>query len=73
MLLQGSLGLSIDAIQKRVTFTRARLPDFVPWLRISNLHVAGGSVDLMLEQHSLGVAVTLIKTTGDVEIVTSKG
>jgi glycogen debranching enzyme len=73
MLLQGCLGLSIDAIQKRVTFTRARLPDFVPWLRISNLHVAGGSVDLMLEQHSLGVAVTLLKTTGDVEIVTSKG
>jgi glycogen debranching enzyme len=73
MLLQGCLGLSIDAIQKRVTFTRARLPDFVPWLRISNLHVAGGSVDLMLEQHALGVAVTLLKTTGDVEIVTSKG
>jgi glycogen debranching enzyme len=73
MLLQGCLGLSIDAIQKRVTFTRARLPDFVPWLRISNLRVAGGSVDLMLEQHSLGVAVTLLKTTGDVEIVTRKG
>jgi glycogen debranching enzyme len=73
MLLQGCLGLSIDAVQKRVTFTRARLPDFVPWLRISDLQVAGGSVDLMLEQHSLGVAVTLLKTTGDVEIVTSKG
>jgi glycogen debranching enzyme len=73
MLLQGCLGLSIDAIHKRVTFTRARLPDFVPWVGISNLTVAGGSVDLMLEQHSLGVAVTLLKTTGDVEIVTRKG
>jgi glycogen debranching enzyme len=73
MLLQACLGLSVDAIQKRVTFTRARLPDFIPWVRVSNLQVGNGSVDLMLEQHSLGVAVTLLKTTGDVEIVTSKG
>ena len=73
MLLQGCLGLSVDAIQKRITFTRPRLPEFIESMRISDLHVGSGSVDLMLQRHSLGVAVTLLKKTGDVEIITSKG
>jgi glycogen debranching enzyme len=73
MLLQGCLGLSVDAIQKRITFTRSRLPEFIESMRISDLHVGSGSVDLMLQQHPLGVAVTLLKKTGDVEIITSKG
>ncbi|MGZ5225998.1 MAG: amylo-alpha-1,6-glucosidase, partial [Burkholderiales bacterium] len=73
MLLQGCLGLSVDGLQKRVTFTRARLPERIASVRITNLRVGDGAVDLLLERHLLNVAISVLKTTGDVEIVTVKG
>ena len=73
MLLQGCLGLSVDGIQKRVTLTRARMPEFISSVRITNLQVGNGAVDLLLERHPLNVAISVLKTTGDVEIVTVKG
>jgi len=73
MLLQGCLGLSVDGIRKRVTLTRARLPECISSVRIGNLQVGNGAVDLLLEHHPLNVAVSVLKTTGDVEIVTVEG
>lgn len=73
MLLQGCLGLSVDGIQKRVTLTRARMPECISSVRITNLQVGNGAVDLLLEHHPLNVAISVLKTTGDVEIVTVKG
>lgn len=72
-LLQGCLGLSVDAAQKRVTLTRARLPESISSLRITNLQVGCGAVDLLLERHLFNVAISVVKATGDVDIVTVQG
>ena len=70
LLLQACLGLRIEAAERRVSFSRAVLPDSIDWLRIVNLSVAGANVDLLLTRHTYDVGVTVLRRDGDVEIVT---
>jgi glycogen debranching enzyme len=70
LLLQACLGLRIEAVERRVSFSRAVLPDSIDWLRIVNLSVAGANVDLLLTRHTHDVGVTVLRRDGDVEIVT---
>ena len=72
LLLQACLGLSIDAAARRVSFSRAVLPETIDWLRIMNLSVADSSVDLLLTRHTYDVGVTVLRRDGDVEIVAVK-
>jgi glycogen debranching enzyme len=72
LLLQACLGLSIDAAERRVSFSRAVLPETIDWLRIMNLSVADASVDLLLTRHTYDVGVTVLRRDGDVEIVAVK-
>jgi glycogen debranching enzyme len=72
LLLQACLGLSIDASERRVTFSRAVLPKTIDWLRILNLSVAGASVDLLFTRHTYDVSVTVLRRDGDVDIVAVK-
>jgi glycogen debranching enzyme len=72
LLLQACLGLRIDAAERRVSFSRAVLPDAIDWLRIMNLSVAEASVDLLLTRHTYDVGVTVLRRDGDVEIVAVK-
>jgi glycogen debranching enzyme len=69
MLLEAALGLRIDALERRVSFSRGMLPESIDWLRISNLGVGGATVDLRLERHPHDVSVTVLRREGDVEIV----
>jgi glycogen debranching enzyme len=70
LLLQACLGLRIEAAARRVSLSRAVLPDSIDWLRIVNLSVAGATVDLLLTRHTHDVGVTVLRRDGDVEIVT---
>jgi len=72
LLLQACLGLRIEAMFRRISFTRAALPDNVKWLQLSNLRVGDARVDLLLEQHLHDVGVTVLARDGDVEIVAVK-
>jgi len=72
LLLQACLGLRIDAAERRVSFSRAVLPDTIDWLRIMNLSVAEATVDLLLTRHTYDVGVTVLRRDGDVEIVAVK-
>jgi glycogen debranching enzyme len=72
LLLQACLGLRIDAPERRVSFSRAVLPDTIDWLRIMNLSVADASVDLLLTRHTYDVGVTVLRRDGDLEIVAVK-
>lgn len=47
-LLQSSLGLSIDALKRRVLFVHPTPPRFLEHIRIDGLNVGGGSIDLRL-------------------------
>jgi glycogen debranching enzyme len=69
LLLEASLGLRVDAVGRRLSFTRAMLPEDIDWLRISNLAVGEATLDLRFERHIYDVGVTVLRREGDLEIV----
>jgi len=72
MLLSAALGLSVDGRAGEITMWRPALPASVPSLRLTCLPVAGGSVDLLLENHPHDVGVTVLRRDGDVRITVIK-
>jgi glycogen debranching enzyme len=72
LMLEGCLGLSIDAPARRVTFTRPTLPPFLDTIRIERLRVGPASLDLLIERHQYDVSVRALARTDDVEIVLVK-
>src|SRR5262249_4210608 len=64
-LLQAMLRLSIDAAAKRLAIERATLPPFLTSLRVLNLDVSFGEIDLFFERHPLDVSVTVLRKKGD--------
>jgi glycogen debranching enzyme len=72
MLLQACLGLTIDATRGRISFVRGQLPEFLPWLKISNLRVGAATVDLLLDRHAADVGINVLRREGDVEIFAVK-
>jgi hypothetical protein len=72
MLLQAVLGLSIDPVARRVTVTRGLLPTFLPEVRLDNLQVGDGTVDLLLERHRRDVSVLFERNDADAELVVVK-
>ena len=72
MLLQACLGLEVDAANRRVQFTRARLPRFLDHLRIDNLAVGDAHVDLHLERQPQGIGIKVLDRRGEADIVAIK-
>jgi glycogen debranching enzyme len=67
-LLQAALRLSVDTAAKRLCIDRPMLPPFLTALRLLNLDLSFGTVDLLFERHPLDVSVTVLKKTGDVDV-----
>jgi glycogen debranching enzyme len=65
LLVQASLGLHIDATAARVVFRRPVLPASIPELRIFDLEVGGGRVDLLLTRHDEDVSVRVLRRQGN--------
>ena len=72
LLLQSALGLEIQAPERIVRFTRAKLPAFLDEVRINRMRVGRVSLDLLLERHEHDVGITVLRRTGDVQIVAVK-
>ena len=72
MLLQSSLGMVIRAPQQQLVFERSILPDFLPWVRITDLKVGDASVDLLFERHDFDVGIRVLRRTGDLQIISIK-
>jgi glycogen debranching enzyme len=68
-LLQSSMGLSIDALKRRVVFVHPTLPPFLEHIRIDGLKVGGGSIDLRLFRSRDAVAVTCEHRDGDIDVI----
>jgi glycogen debranching enzyme len=68
LLLQSSLGLSIDAMKNRITLVHPVLPRFLSHVRIQSLTAGNGAVDLMLFRSGEGVAVTVERRRGDSDV-----
>jgi glycogen debranching enzyme len=72
LLFQACLGLTVSGLERSVTFTRPGLPAAVDEVRISNLEVAGGTVDLLLVRHEQDVGVNILRREGDVRVLVVK-
>jgi len=72
MLLQASLGLSINASEQRVVLNRPALPDSVSSLRIDSLQLGDSQVDLEVERVGHEVKVTVEHADQRLDVVVQK-
>jgi glycogen debranching enzyme len=72
LLLQAALGLEINGTEGQLSLTRPTLPNFLDELRIHNLEVAGGAVDLLVIRHDQDVGVNVLRREGNVQILVVK-
>ncbi|HZS11319.1 MAG TPA: amylo-alpha-1,6-glucosidase [Nitrospirales bacterium] len=68
LLLQATLGLTIDGRESRLCFSKPLLPEFLQRVRIKNLRVGSTTVDVSLERKDREVAVHLMRVNGQVKI-----
>ena len=66
--IQACLRLSVDADRRRFTIDRAILPSFLTFLRLRDLRLPFGAIDLLFEQHPLDVSVTVLRKDGDFDV-----
>jgi glycogen debranching enzyme len=72
LLFQACLGLGVNGLESQVFFTSPRLPAPVHELRVLNLDVGCGTVDLMFVRNRHDVSVDVLRRDGDVQIVVVK-
>jgi glycogen debranching enzyme len=68
LLLQAALGLVIDGRRRRVAFYRPLLPPFLEEIRIRNLRVGEGTLDLVLERRDNDVGISVPRRDGDIVV-----
>jgi glycogen debranching enzyme len=69
-LLQASLGLELLDRTGEVKFYRPMLPDFLDHVKLRNLRLSTGSVDVLLHRQDNNIGVTVTRRDGDVVVVT---
>jgi glycogen debranching enzyme len=70
LILQASLGISIDAEHEQIVFDHPYLPEGIPQLAIDGLRCGNVCVDLFLERRNDSVLVQKKDTRSEIEIVT---
>ena len=68
MLLQACLGISFHHEKPQIRFSQPMLPKFLPWIRLENLRVGEGRVDLMLRRHVKDVSINVLRSEGDIGV-----
>jgi glycogen debranching enzyme len=71
-LLQSALGVTVDATQRRICFSRPALPPSITALRIRGIQVGSDRVDLALETQDGIVEVGVLDNKGEIEVVTER-
>jgi glycogen debranching enzyme len=72
LLLQSCLGLRIEAIRSRLSFSQPVLPPFLEHIEMKNLRIGDATVDLSLERHPKDVGINILRQQGQVEVVVTK-
>jgi glycogen debranching enzyme len=67
-LVQACTRLSVDAPDRRLEIRHAVLPPFLSYLKLLNLELPFGRIDLLFEQQPLDVSVTVLRKDGDFEV-----
>jgi glycogen debranching enzyme len=60
-MLQGCLGLGIDADRAEIVLQTPRLPLFIDWMRITRLGTPGAGVDLLLQRYERNVGCEVMR------------
>jgi glycogen debranching enzyme len=69
MMLRAALGLDVDGVNRRVTFTNPVLPSFLEVLHIDGLAVGTSRVDLRIHRYADGAAgVDVARRSGPVKL-----
>jgi glycogen debranching enzyme len=71
-VLQGCLGLAIDAANARIRFSYPLLPDYLRELNVHQLRVGNAVVDLVLRRHGHDVGINVLSKEGELEIIMVK-
>jgi glycogen debranching enzyme len=69
LMVSTILGIEVDAKNKRLTFNKPSLPDFMNELTIFNLMVNGHKVTFKAEKINHSVSIRIIEKTGDLDVV----
>jgi glycogen debranching enzyme len=72
LLLQACLGLSVDAPKNELRLSYPALPPFLEEIRIQNLRVGDGEVDLTIHRYQDDVGVNVTRRTSGIEVRTIK-
>lgn len=72
LMLQATLGLSVDAWERRVTFQHSALPQWLEHLEIRGLRLRDAQVDLSITRGRSGAAVEVMDKEGEVEVAVRK-
>jgi glycogen debranching enzyme len=72
MMLQASLGLTLDAAPARLSFYHPSLPEWLGELNVRGLRVGGGQVDLDIRRHERDVEINVVNRKGDVQVIVTK-
>ena len=72
LMLQACLGVEIDGARREVVFNHPVMPEALPAVRIINLGVGDGSVDLLIENHPHDVGVTVLRRRGPISVIVVK-
>jgi glycogen debranching enzyme len=72
MMLQASLGLTLDAVRGKLWFNHPTLPDWLGELTIRGLRVGNGQLDLDIRRHVRDVEINVVNRKGDVQVIVTK-
>ncbi len=69
MILQSILGLSFSPTKPQIRFDNPKRPSYLQWVRIDNLRIDEGVVDISLRRHPRDVGLNVERKEGDIQIV----
>jgi glycogen debranching enzyme len=69
MLVQACLGLEFSLADNELRLNSPRLPGMLEWMKISNLAIGEGRVDVMLRRHGDNTAIDVLRKEGRVDVI----
>ncbi len=72
LMVQALLGLEIDGRRRKVILRQPRMPAALEWLRLTNLSIDDGAMDLLCERRGDDVGISVTRRSGDIKLMTEK-
>lgn len=71
-LLRACLGLRVDATKNEVIFRQPALPPFLKQVKLKNLNVGDGQIDIALQRYEMSVGVEVTDRRGNISVITNQ-